>query len=105
MGAVWDSTCAPGRQRGVALRSPTAGCSAAATVDADHDDVGLAEEAARVLGRDLGGIGFLTPDICQPVRETGGAIVEVNRAPGARMHTHPTERERQNVTKAVIDMV
>ncbi|MGH2557270.1 MAG: Mur ligase family protein, partial [Actinomycetota bacterium] len=41
----------------------------------------------------------------QPVRETGGAIVEVNAAPGFRMHTHPTEGEPQYVAKPVLDML
>jgi cyanophycin synthetase len=40
-----------------------------------------------------------------PVRETGGAIVEVNAAPGFRMHTHPTEGEPQYVAKPVIDLL
>ncbi|HKX25487.1 MAG TPA: Mur ligase family protein, partial [Actinomycetota bacterium] len=56
-------------------------------------------------GLDVAGIDFLTPDISQPVRETGGAIVEVNAAPGFRMHTHPTEGEPQYVAKAVVDVL
>ena len=35
----------------------------------------------------------------------GGGIVEVNAAPGFRMHTHPTEGEAQYVAKPVIDML
>ena len=53
----------------------------------------------------MAGIDFLTPDITQPVRETGGAIVEVNAAPGFRMHTHPTEGEPQYVAKHVVDLL
>ena len=49
------------------------------------------------------GIDFICPDIATPVRETGGAIVEVNAAPGFRMHTHPTEGEPQYVARPVID--
>ena len=37
----------------------------------------------RVVGLDVAGIDFLAPDITLPVRETGGAIVEVNAAPGS----------------------
>src|SRR5207237_7826996 len=73
----------------------TGGSSIDRTFEADHDNIEIAEEAARVVGLDVAGIDFLTPDICQPVRETGGAIVEVNAAPGFRMHTHPTEGEPQ----------
>ena len=39
------------------------------------------------------------------MRETGGAIVEVNAAPGFRMHTHPTEGEPQYVARPVIDLL
>src|SRR5881296_3346672 len=83
----------------------TGGISIDRTWEADHDNVEIAEEAARVVGLDVAGIDFLTPDISQPVRETGGAIVEVNAAPGFRMHTHPTEGESQYVAKHVIDLL
>jgi len=81
----------------------TGGISIDRTWDAHEDNVEIAEEAARVVGLDVAGIDFLAPDITQPVRETGGAIVEVNAAPGFRMHTHPTEGEAQYVAKHVID--
>lgn len=83
----------------------TGGISIDRTMEADHDNIEIAEEAARVVGLDVAGIDFLAPDIAQPVRETGGAIVEVNAAPGFRMHTHPTEGEPQYVAKAVIDLL
>jgi cyanophycin synthetase len=81
----------------------TGGISIDRTWEAHEDNVEIAEEAARVVGLDVAGIDFLAPDISQPVRETGGAIVEVNAAPGFRMHTHPTEGEAQYVAKPVID--
>ncbi len=83
----------------------TGGISIDRTWEAHDDNVEIAEEAARVVGLDVAGIDFLTPDISQPVRETGGAIVEVNAAPGFRMHTHPTEGEPQYVAKTVIDLL
>ncbi|MET0799582.1 MAG: cyanophycin synthetase [Actinomycetota bacterium] len=73
--------------------------------DAHEDNVEIAEEAARVVGLDVAGIDFIAPDITVPVRETGGAIVEVNAAPGFRMHTHPTEGEPQYVARPVIDLL
>jgi cyanophycin synthetase len=81
----------------------TGGISIDRTWDAHEDNVEIAEEAARVVGLDVAGVDFLAPDISQPVRETGGAIVEVNAAPGFRMHTHPTEGEPQYVAKHVVD--
>src|SRR6266540_1177415 len=83
----------------------TGGISIDRTWEAHEDNVEIAEEAARVVGLDVAGIDFLTPDITQPVRETGGAIVEVNAAPGFRMHTHPTEGEPQYVAKPVLDLL
>src|SRR6266542_3438509 len=84
---------------------PTGGISIDRTWEIHEDNEEIAEEAARVVGLDVAGIDFLTPDISHPVRETGGAIVEVNAAPGFRMHTHPTEGEAQYVAKPVIDLM
>jgi cyanophycin synthetase len=81
----------------------TGGISIDRTDEAHPDNVEIAELAARVVGLDIAGIDFICPDISVPVRETGGGIVEVNAAPGFRMHTHPTEGEAQYVAKPVID--
>ena len=81
----------------------TGGISIDRTFEAHPDNVEIAEEAARVVGLDIAGIDFICPDITQPVRETGGAICEVNAAPGFRMHTHPTIGDAQFIAKPVID--
>jgi cyanophycin synthetase len=81
----------------------TGGTSIDRTMEAHPDNVEIAETAARIVGLDVAGIDFICPDIATPVRETGGAIVEVNAAPGFRMHTHPTEGEPQYVARPVID--
>jgi cyanophycin synthetase len=83
----------------------TGGISIDRTFEIHEDNAEIAEEAARVVGLDVAGIDFIAPDITQPVRETGGAIVEVNAAPGFRMHTNPTEGEPQYVAKPVIDLL
>jgi cyanophycin synthetase len=83
----------------------TGGSSIDRTWEAHEENVEIAEEAARVVGLDVAGIDFLAPDVTRPVRETGGAIVEVNAAPGFRMHTHPTEGEPQYVAKDVVDLL
>jgi cyanophycin synthetase len=83
----------------------TGGTSIDRTLEAHPDNVEIAEMAARVVGLDVAGIDFICPDISVPVRETGGAIVEVNAAPGFRMHTHPTEGEPQYVARPVIDLL
>lgn len=83
----------------------TGGISVDRTFDAHPDNVEIAEEAAQLIGLDVAGIDFICPDITVPVRETGGAICEVNAAPGFRMHTHPTEGEPQFIAKPVVDLL
>ncbi len=83
----------------------TGGIAIDRTFDAHPENIEVAEEAARVIGLDIAGIDFICPDITQPVRETGGAICEVNAAPGFRMHTHPTEGHPQFVAKPVVDLL
>jgi cyanophycin synthetase len=83
----------------------TGGISIDRTEEIHPDNAEIAELAARVVGLDIAGIDFICPDISVPVRETGGGIVEVNAAPGFRMHTNPTEGEPQYVAKPVIDML
>ena len=83
----------------------TGGTSIDRTLEAHPDNVEIAETAARIVGLDVAGIDFICPDIATPVRETGGGIVEVNAAPGFRMHTHPTEGEPQYVARPVIDLL
>ena len=80
----------------------TGGISIDRTWEAHEDNVEIAEEAAAVVGLDVAGIDFLAPDITLPVRETGGAIVEVNaaRVPDA---LPSDEGEPQYVAKPVID--
>lgn len=81
----------------------TGGISIDRTEEIHPENAEIAELAARVVGLDIAGIDFICPDIGTPVRETGGGIVEVNAAPGFRMHTNPTEGEPQYVAKPVID--
>jgi cyanophycin synthetase len=83
----------------------TGGTSIDRTMEAHPDNVEIAETAARMVGLDIAGIDFICPDIATPVRETGGGIVEVNAAPGFRMHTHPTEGEPQYVARPVVDLL
>ncbi|QNN52868.1 cyanophycin synthetase [Nocardioides mesophilus] len=83
----------------------TGGISIDRTFEAHPENVEIAEEAARIVGLDIAGIDFICPDITEPVRETGGAICEVNAAPGFRMHTHPTIGDPQFISKPVVDML
>lgn len=99
----------PEFQEAVVLRDTanlSTGGTAVDRTDAIHpENIALAEQAAGVIGLDVAGIDLLTPDITRPVRETGGGIVEVNAAPGFRMHLQPSEGRPRDVAAPVIDML
>lgn len=68
-------------------------------------NVFMCERIARIIGLDICGIDIMTDDISKPLTETGGAVLEVNAAPGFRMHIAPTEGLPRNVAEPVIDML
>ncbi|MFL6235571.1 MAG: cyanophycin synthetase [Thermoanaerobaculia bacterium] len=82
------------------------GGTAADRTDAIHEDNRImAERAVKAVGLDVGGVDFVSPDISRSYREVGGAIVEINAAPGFRMHLAPTEGKPRDVAGPVIDML
>lgn len=83
----------------------TGGTSIDRTDEIHPDNVTACEMAAGVVGLDIAGIDVLSPDISVPFRENGAVIIEVNAAPGLRMHTHPGEGQPRNVGAPIIDML
>lgn len=69
------------------------------------DNREMAVRAAQAIGLDVAGIDFITPDVSQSYKTTGGAICEVNAAPGFRMHVAPTEGTPRDPAGPVIDML
>ena len=69
------------------------------------DNRQMAIRAAEAIGLDVAGVDFLTTDISRSYAETGGAICEVNAAPGFRMHVSPSEGQPRDVAGAVMDML
>ena len=69
------------------------------------DNREMAVRAIQAVGLDVGGVDFLTADITESYKEVGGAIVEVNAAPGFRMHVAPSEGEPRDVAGKVMDML
>jgi len=65
----------------------------------------IAVRAAAAIGLDIAGIDIVSEDISKPIKEFGGAIVEVNAAPGLRMHLYPSEGRQRNVAKDIVDML
>jgi cyanophycin synthetase len=106
-GRTLDSVPAAGEQvflRGTANLS-TGGTSIDRTEEMHPDNVTACEMAANAVGLDIAGIDVITPDVSVPFRENGAVIIEVNAAPGIRMHTHPTEGTPRNVGAPIIDML
>ncbi|MGZ3182455.1 MAG: cyanophycin synthetase [Telluria sp.] len=59
--------------------------------------------AARVIGLDVAGIDIICHDISQPLAEQGGGIIEVNAAPGIRMHQHPSHGQPRDAGGAIVE--
>ncbi|MFN8500172.1 MAG: cyanophycin synthetase, partial [Anaerolineae bacterium] len=83
----------------------TGGTAIDRTDEIHFDNAEIARLAAKVVGLDVAGIDFITPDIARSVREVGGGIVEVNAAPGFRMHVSPSEGKSRDAAGPVIDML
>ena len=65
----------------------------------------LFERIARIIGLDVDGIDVIAPNVSDKLSENGGGIIEVNAAPGFRMHLAPSEGIGRNVAEHVIDML
>jgi cyanophycin synthetase len=92
------------------LLKPTANLSTGGTstdvTDLVHpDNIFMCERIARIIGLDICGIDIMAPDLQMPVSQNGGAILEVNAAPGFRMHIEPAEGLPRNVAEPVVDML
>src|SRR5215210_6112810 len=70
-----------------------------------YDNRIMAERSVKAVGLDVGGVDFISPDIARSYKEVGGGIVEINAAPGFRMHVAPTEGTPRDVAGPVIDML
>lgn len=68
-------------------------------------NVAMLERAARTIGLDIAGIDLSCPDLAEPLDEVGGGILEVNAAPGFRMHLAPSGGTPRDVARPVIDML
>lgn len=65
----------------------------------------LFERAARIIGLNVCGLDIMASTLAQPLNDVQGAILEVNAAPGFRMHLQPSAGKARNVAAPVIDML
>jgi len=80
----------------------TGGTARDITAQVHPSNAELAVRAARVIGLDIAGIDIIAKDIRVPLLQQDGAIIEVNAAPGIRMHHHPLIGESRNVADEII---
>jgi len=89
---------------------PTANLSTGGTAtdvtDYVHpNNIFMCERIARIIGLNICGIDIMAQNLTTPITENGGAVLEVNAAPGFRMHLDPTDGLPRNVAEPVIDML
>ncbi len=107
IGYTLDTVPAKGEQ---VLLKPTANLSTGGTSTDVTDEVHpanimMCERIAKIIGLDICGIDIMVKDLRSPVKESGGAILEVNAAPGFRMHIDPSIGLPRNVAEPVVDML
>ncbi|HEU0137485.1 MAG TPA: cyanophycin synthetase, partial [Flavobacterium sp.] len=83
----------------------TGGTAIDVTDDVHPEVIFMAERISRVINLDICGIDIMAQNIQQPLAQTGGVVLEVNAAPGFRMHLEPSEGKPRNVAAAVLDML
>ncbi|PAU95071.1 cyanophycin synthetase [Aliifodinibius salipaludis] len=82
------------------------GGTAEDVTDNVHPDVvKVAERVSKITGLDICGIDLMAQTLKKPLVETGGVVLEVNAAPGFRMHLAPSKGKPRNVASPVIDML
>ena len=83
----------------------TGGTSIDVTDLVHPQNVFISERISRIIGLDICGIDIMAENLTQPLPENGGVVLEVNAAPGFRMHLAPSEGLPRNVAAPVIDML
>jgi cyanophycin synthetase len=83
----------------------TGGTAIDRTDEALFENIEMAQRAARLIGLDIAGIDVICEDITKSIADSGGAIIEINAAPGFRMHVAPSEGKPRDVAGPVVDML
>lgn len=65
----------------------------------------MAERISQMVGLNVMGIDLIAPSLHEPLRENTAGVIEINAAPGFRMHLNPSVGTPRNVSENVIDML
>ncbi len=80
----------------------TGGTATDVTDDVHPELAARAVEAAQMIGLDICGVDVVCESVLKPLEEQGGGIVEVNAAPGLRMHLNPSFGKGRAVGEAIV---
>ena len=83
----------------------TGGTSTDVTDMVHPHNIFICERISRVIGLDICGIDIMATNLSEPLETNGGVVLEVNAAPGFRMHLAPAKGLPRNVAAPVIDML
>ena len=83
----------------------TGGTSTDVTDIVHPNNIFIFERISRVIGLDICGIDVMATNLNEPLEVNGGVVLEVNAAPGFRMHLAPANGLPRNVAAPVIDML
>jgi cyanophycin synthetase len=83
----------------------TGGTSTDITDIVHPHNIFICERISRIIGLDICGIDIVATNLSEPLEITGGVVLEVNAAPGFRMHLAPAKGLPRNVAAPVIDML
>jgi cyanophycin synthetase len=102
----YEADSVPPKGQRVTLRNNanlSTGGSATDVTDDVHPEVAArAVEAAQMIGLDICGVDVVCDSVLQPIEAQGGGVVEVNAAPGLRMHLSPSYGKGRPVGEAII---
>jgi len=83
----------------------TGGTSTDVTDIMHPTNIFICERISRVIGLDICGIDIMAVNLSEPLETSGGVVLEVNAAPGFRMHLAPAKGLPRNVAAPVLDML
>ncbi|WP_273029086.1 cyanophycin synthetase [Massilia timonae] len=81
----------------------TGGTATDVTDDVHPEVAERAIAAAHMIGLDICGVDLVADSVLKPMEDVGGGIVEVNAAPGLRMHLAPSFGKPRAIGEAIMD--
>ncbi|MCC2962518.1 cyanophycin synthetase [Massilia sp. IC2-278] len=104
-----DADSVPPKGKRVILRNnanlSTGGTATDVTDDVHPEVAARAIAAAHMVGLDICGVDLVCDSVLKPIEDQNGGVVEVNAAPGLRMHLAPSFGKPRAIGEAIVDML